>query len=122
MEPYSSDDVIRRKEKYFFERREPEEGFKLLKREFEISGTNYRIEVGVLNGRYVFNLLDDKTLIDSHVFEYEEHDHFGLPRQNLVVGWVMRVTHELNIDIHQIVKTFVEMMKYLIYINSDQLL
>jgi len=122
MEPYSSDDVKRRKKKHNFERHEPEKGFKLLKREFEISGTNYRIQVGLLNGRYLFNILDDKTLVDSHVFEDRDNDRFGLSRQNSTVGWILRVAHELKIDHHPLAESVVDMMKYLTFISSDQLL
>lgn len=123
MEPYSADDAKRRKDKFFFNKRESGKGFNVFKMHFEITGTSYILELGILNGNYMFILLDDKKLIDSYIVRDEDLYQFCLPRMNLVYGWVLRIEEKIpNLDIFQSGETIQKMMTYLINVllNADR--
>ena len=70
-----------------------------------ISGTSYRIQLGLINGKWASRLLKGKNVIDSYVYRDEDLSGSGFPNQNLIVGWVLRTVAIPNINPHQIMKT-----------------
>jgi len=69
-----------------------------------IPGTSYRIELGLLNDKWAFRLLKGKAIIDTSVFKDKDLSTYGIPNQNLIVGWVLRKLAIPNIKPHQITK------------------
>ncbi|MBY9019845.1 MAG: hypothetical protein KGD67_02225 [Candidatus Lokiarchaeota archaeon] len=69
-----------------------------------IPGTSYRIELGFLNDKWAFRLLKGKEIIDTSVFKDKDLSTYGIPNQNLIVGWVLRTLAIPNINRRQIMK------------------
>jgi len=69
-----------------------------------ISGTSYRIELGLLNDKWAFRLLKGKDIIDISVFKDKDLSTYGIPNQNLIVRWVLRTLAIPNIKPRQIMK------------------
>ena len=121
MDPYSADDIKRRKDKSFFNRRELEKDFKPLSNQLVIPGTLYTIQLGLINGKLASFLLKFNTLIESYVYKDEDLSASGFPNQNLIVGWVLRTVAIPNINPHQIMKTVQALTKQLIENRDDHL-
>ena len=79
-----------------------EKGFEPLSGQLGISGTSYRIQLGLINDKWASRILKGKNIIDSYVHKDVEGD---FPNQNLIVGWVLRTVAIPNINPHQIMKT-----------------
>ncbi len=79
-----------------------EKGFEPLSSQLGISGTSYRIQLGLINEKWASRILKGKDVIDSYVYKDVEGD---FPNQNLIVGWVLRTVAIPNINPHQIMKT-----------------
>jgi len=79
-----------------------EKGFEPLSSQLGISGTSYRIQLGLINEKWASRILKGKEVIDSYVYKDVEGD---FPNQNLIVGWVLRTVAIPNINPHQIMKT-----------------
>ncbi|GAH60374.1 unnamed protein product [marine sediment metagenome] len=82
-----------------------EKGFQPLSSQLGISGTSYRIQLGLINGKFAIRLLKGKSVIDSYVFKDEDISESGIPNQNLMVSWVLRTVAIPNINPHQVMKT-----------------
>jgi len=95
MEPYSADDIKRRKRRNIF----------------GLPGTSYRFQLVLINDKWVMRLLKGKDAIDSYVFQEENMDISSFPNQNLIVNWVLRTVAIPNINPHLIMKTVQEMTK-----------
>ncbi|MEJ2295586.1 MAG: hypothetical protein P8Y23_12590, partial [Candidatus Lokiarchaeota archaeon] len=81
-----------------------EKGFEPLSSQLGIAGTSYRIQLGLINGRWASRLLKGNNVIDSYV--YKDEDVQGdYPNQNIIVGWVLRTVAIPNINPHQVMKT-----------------
>lgn len=79
-----------------------EKGFEPLSGQLGISGTSYRIQLGLINDKWASRILKGKDIIDSYIYKDVEGD---FPNQNLIVGWVLRTVAIPNINPHQIMKT-----------------
>ncbi len=87
-----------------------EKGFQPLTGELGISGTSYRIQLGLINEKWASRLLKGKNVLDSYVYK-DEDTLGGFPNQNLIVGWVLRTVAIPNINPHQIMKTTQALVK-----------
>ena len=81
-----------------------EKGFIPLTGELGISGTSYRIQLGLINEKWASRLLKGRNVIDSYVYK-DEDTAGGFPNQNLIVGWVLRTLAIPNINPHQVMRT-----------------
>ena len=88
-----------------------EKGFQPLSSQLGISGTSYRIQLGLINGKFAIRLLKGKSVIDSYVFKDEDISESGIPNQNLMVSWVLRTVAIPNINPHQVMKTTQALVK-----------
>ncbi len=88
-----------------------EKGFEPLSSQLGISGTSYRIQLGLINGKFAIRLLKGNSVIDSYVFKDEDITESGIPNQNLLVGWVLRTVAIPNINPHQVMKTIQALVK-----------
>ena len=82
--------------------------------QFGIPGTDYRIQLEIINGKWVYRLLKGNILIESYAFKEEDLDASGFPNHNLIVGVVLRTIASPNINPHQILKTIQALTKQLI--------
>ena len=82
-----------------------EKGFEPLSSQLGIPGTSYRIQLGLINGKWASRLLKGNDIIESYVYKDEDLSTAGFPNQNLIVGWVLRTVAIPNINPHQIMKT-----------------
>ncbi len=85
-----------------------EKGFEPLTSQLGISGTSYRLQLGLINEKWASRILRGKDVIDSYV--YKERDLGGkgedtFPVLNFIVGWVLRTVAIPNINPYQIQKT-----------------
>ncbi len=81
-----------------------EKGFEPLSSQLGISGTSYRLQLGLINGKWASRLLRGKDVLDSYVYKDIEVEG-DFPNQNYIVGWVLRTVAIPNINPHQIMKT-----------------
>jgi hypothetical protein len=88
-----------------------EKGFEPLTSQLGIPGTSYRIQLGLINGKWASRLLKGQDVIDSYVYKDEDLGDTGFPNQNLIVGWVIRTVAIPNINPHQIMKTTQALVK-----------
>jgi len=87
-----------------------EKGFEPLSSQLGIAGTSYRIQLGLINGRWASRLLKGNNVIDSYI--YKDEDVQGdYPNQNIIVGWVLRTVAIPNINPHQVMKTTQALVK-----------
>jgi hypothetical protein len=87
-----------------------DKGFEPLSSQLGIAGTSYRIQLGLINGRWASRLLKGNDVIDSYV--YKDEDVQGeYPNQNIIVGWVLRTVAIPNINPHQVMKTTQALVK-----------
>ena len=87
-----------------------EQGFIPLTGQLGISGTSYRLQLGLINEKWAVRLLKGKDVLDSYVFK-DEDSHGGFPNQNLIVGYVLRTVAIPNINPHQVMKTTQALVK-----------
>jgi len=87
-----------------------EKGFEPLSSQLGIAGTSYRIQLGLINGRWASRLLKGNSVIDSYVYK-DEDVQGGYPNQNIIVGWVLRTVAIPNINPHQVMKTTQALVK-----------
>lgn len=88
-----------------------EKGFEPLSSQLGISGTSYRLQLGLINEKFAIRLLKGNSVIDSYVFKDEDVTESGIPNQNLMVGWVLRTVAIPNINPHQVMKTIQALAK-----------
>ncbi|MBD3341621.1 MAG: hypothetical protein GF353_21125 [Candidatus Lokiarchaeota archaeon] len=81
-----------------------EKGFVPMTGQLGISGTSYRIQLGLINDKWASRILKGKDVLDSYVFKDAEVGG-EFPNANYVVGWVLRTVAIPNINPHQIMKT-----------------
>ena len=121
MDPYSADDIKRRKSDSYFNGHDSEKVFKPLTSQFVIPVTRFRIQFGVINGKWASVLLRDNKVIATHIYKEEDLSAIGFPNQNLIVGWVLRTVAIPNINPHEIMKLIQTMTKQLIANRDDHL-
>jgi len=69
-----------------------------------IAGTSYRLQLGLINGKWVVNLLKGKITIDTKIIN--EDDLVGdIPPPDLIVRWVLRAITIPNINPRHVKKT-----------------
>ena len=88
-----------------------EKGFEPLTSQLGIPGTSYRIQLGLINGKWASRLLKGQNVIDSYIYKDEDIAEGGFPNQNLIVGWVLRTVAIPNINPHQVMKTTQALVK-----------
>jgi len=88
-----------------------EKGFEPLSSQLGVPGTSYRIQLGLINGKFAIRLLKGNSVIDSYIFKDEDISESGIPNQNLMVGWVLRTVAIPNINPHQVMKTIQALAK-----------
>lgn len=82
-------------------------------------GTSYRIQLGLINGKWASRLLKGRDVIDSYVYKDEDTEG-GFPNQNLIVGWVLRTVAIPNINPHQVMKTTQALVKQAIQKKDER--
>ena len=88
-----------------------EKGFEPLSGQLGIPGTSYRIQLGLINGKWASRLLKGNNVIDVYLYKDEDLSASGFPNQNLIVGWVLRTVAIPNINPHQVMKTVQALVK-----------
>ncbi|MHA2339492.1 MAG: hypothetical protein ACXACX_19475 [Candidatus Hodarchaeales archaeon] len=79
-------------------------GFEPLTSQLGIAGTSYDLQIGLINGKWASCLLKRREVINSDVYKDDDIEE-GLPRQDAIVGWVLRTVVIPNINPHQVKKT-----------------
>ena len=105
MEPYSADDIKRRKRRNIF----------------GLPGTSYKIQLVLIHDKWVMRLLKGNDTIDSYIFKEENMTVSGFPNENLIVGWVLRTVTLPNINPHEIMKLVHIMTKQMVRDKDDHL-
>ncbi len=82
-----------------------EKGFIPLTSQLGISGTSYRLQLGLINDKWASRILKGSEVIDSFVYKDDDIAQDGMPNSNLIVGWCLRTIAIPNINPHQIMKT-----------------
>lgn len=121
MDPYSADNIKRRKDDSFFPGRALEKVFKPVTSQIDIPGTKFRIQFGLIDGKWASVLLRDKKVIDTYIYKEEDLSSSGFPNQNLIVGWVLRLVAIPDINPHGIIKLIQTMRKSLMDNRGDHL-
>jgi hypothetical protein len=70
--------------------------------QLEIPGTSFRLQLGLIDGKWSSRILKGNKVIDSYVYKDIKGD---FPNHNLIVGWVLRTIAISNMNPHQIMKT-----------------
>lgn len=84
-----------------------------------ISGTSYRLQLGLINGKWASRIMKGKEVMDSYV--YKETEVSGdFPNQNYIVGWVLRTVAIPNINPHQIMKTTQALVKQAVQRKTEK--
>ncbi|MFX1374798.1 MAG: zinc ribbon domain-containing protein [Promethearchaeota archaeon] len=96
-----------------------ERGFEPLTSQLGVPGTSYRIQLGLINGKWASRLLKGRDVIDSYVYK-DEDTGSGFPNQNLIVGWVLRTVAIPNINPHQVMKTTQALVKQAIQKKEER--
>jgi len=96
-----------------------EKGFIPLTGQLGISGTSYRLQLGLINGKWASRILKGKDVLDSYVYKDMEVEG-EFPNQNFIVGWVLRTVAIPNINPHQIMKTTQALVKQAIERKSEK--
>jgi len=113
MEPYSADDVKRRKDNFFIPERALEKVFKPLTSQFEISGTKYWLQFGTIESEWASVLLVDNKVISACVYKEDKLSKLCFPNIYNVVGWLSRtvVMPEFNTrDLLKLIKRLIDQL------------
>ena len=97
-----------------------EKDFEPLTSQLGVPGTSYRIQLGLINGKWASRLLKGNDVIDSYVYKDEDVSEGGFPNQNLIVGWVLRTVAIPNINPHQVMKTTQALVKQAIQKRQER--
>ncbi|MHA1284195.1 MAG: zinc ribbon domain-containing protein [Promethearchaeota archaeon] len=89
----------------------PELNFEPLTSQLGISGTSFRLQLGLINGKWAARILKGRDIIDSYVFKDEDITESGAPNQNIIVGYVLRTVTIPNINPYGIMKTTQALVK-----------
>ncbi|KKL66452.1 hypothetical protein LCGC14_2144830, partial [marine sediment metagenome] len=73
-------------------------------RQLGIPGTSYSLQLVSNNGKVVLHILKGTDVIDSLILKDEDVED-GIPKLNLLVGWVLRTLPTPNINPHLIMRT-----------------
>jgi len=83
-------------------------GFEPLTSQLGIAGTSYRLQLGLINGKWACRLLKGKQVIACYIFKDTSIEE--LPNTNQIINWVLtKVPFTLNP--HQIWRTSQVLMK-----------
>ena len=104
IDPYSTDDIKRKKDNFFLSGRESEKGFEPRTSPFEISGTSFLIQFGTINEQWASVLLRGNNVIATHIYNEEDLSGCSFPNQSLVVDWVMGIAAIPDIDPREIIR------------------
>ncbi|MFX0042602.1 MAG: hypothetical protein ACFE8L_06805 [Candidatus Hodarchaeota archaeon] len=84
--------------------------FEPLTSQLGVPGTSYRLQLGLINGKWASRLLKGTEVIDSYIFKDEDVAD-DIPNQNRIVSWVLMTVAIPNINPHQIMKTTQALVK-----------
>lgn len=119
MDPYSADDIERRRNNWFNPRVGFEKRFQPLTDRFEVSGTKYQIQSGTIDGEWASLLLVDNKVIRACVFRNKDLNKLGLPNFYYVNRWLMRIVVSLEANPHELFKTTKRMVEQLINLRDS---
>jgi len=88
-----------------------ERGFEPLSGQLGISGTSYRVQLGLINEKWAARILKGKDILDSYIFKDEDITDGGGPNQNIVVGYVLRTVQLPNINPYGVMRTVQALVK-----------
>jgi len=114
MDPYSADDIERRRGGGFLPRKASEKIFQPLTAEFEVIGTEYRVQLGKIAGLWASVLLIDDKVISAGVYKKEKLSKLGFPNLYHVVGWLLRTVIMLEVNPRDLLKLIGRMIGQLI--------
>ena len=97
-----------------------EQGFIPLSSQLGISGTSYRLQLGLINNKWASRMLKGRDVLDSYIFKDVEMGDGDFPNQNYIVGWVLRTVAIPNINPHQIMKTTQALIKQAIAKKTEK--
>ncbi len=86
-------------------------GFEPLTSQLGISGTSYRVQLGLINEKWASRIVKGKDVLDSKVYRDEDITDGGFPNQNYIVAWCLQTLVLPNINPHQIMKTVNALVK-----------
>jgi len=121
MDPYSVDDIKRRKDNSFIKTRESEDVFRALSSQLVIPETSYRIQLGHVSGKWASRLLKYSIEIDTYVYKDKELSVSGFPRQISIIGWVLRTVKIPHINLFQVSKPVLALTRELRYKMGNHL-
>lgn len=77
-------------------------GFEPLTSQLGIAGTSYRLQLGLINGKWACRLLKGKQVIDCYIFKDTSIEE--LPNTNQIINWVL-ASVPFPLNPHQIWRT-----------------
>lgn len=87
-----------------------EQGFVPLTSQLGISGTSYRLQLGLITNKWASRILKGNEVLDFYMFKDEEIDQ-DIPNSNYVVGWVLRTINLPNVNAYSIMKAVQALLK-----------
>lgn len=87
-----------------------EQGFVPITSQIGVQGTSYRLQLGLINGKWASRILKGNDALDFYVYKDEEIDQ-EIPNSNYIVGWVLRTINLPNINAYGIMKTVQALIK-----------
>ena len=73
-----------------------EKEFIVLTEKINIRPSPYKIQLGMINYRFVLHILKENEVIDSKLYDNRKPGVFGFPNLNDLVGWVLRIIIHLK--------------------------
>ncbi len=77
--------------------------FEPLTNQLGVSGTSYKIQLGLINNQWASRLVKGNNVLASKVYELDEGQ--STPNINYIVGWVLQASAIPNINPHQVMKS-----------------
>ena len=78
-----------------------------------IPGTSYKIQLGIIDERWALHLLKGQDVIDFYILKDEDVKD-GIPKLDVLVGWLLRTLALPNIGTHNIITTVQALIRLLI--------
>ena len=75
-----------------------------------IGGSKYILQLGLINRKWAVRLLNSNFVLDTHIFKDEEIES-DLPKQDVIISWVLRTVAIPNINPFHISRTVQTLLK-----------